>query len=367
MVVKRMMLTILLLLFIIISRALAQDSEVCMYYFYGSGCPHCANVKPFLDRLEQKYPVRIVKFEIYHNYTNYKLFEEYCSAYRIEDLGVPFVAIDDKYFMGDKSIIDNLEREILSCLERECECPTLEACGQVIGGNRTNVSPVYFKNKKLTLPLMLIAGLTDGINPCAFSVLIFLLTYLLSIGTKKKIVMIGTTYILAVYTSYFLAGLGLFTAIQASGLSRFVYNFAAVVAIAVGLIYVKDFFWYGKGFTLEIPSFGKPKIEKFIQMATIPSAVILGFLVSMLELPCTGGIYLAILGMLANQTTRIKAIPYLLFYNFMFILPLIIILLLIYYGIPPDKAEKWRKEKRKWMRIISGMVMLGLGVWMLFR
>ena len=343
----------------------AQNNSICVYYFYGTGCPHCANVKPILDDLETKYSnIHIHRLEIYHNKTNQDLFNTYCSEYDIEKRGIPFVAIDEKYFMGDKPIIDNLENEIIRLLPTGSKCPLPQYCGEIIDGNETNVSPVE-PEKKVTIPLILTAGLTDGINPCAFSVLIFLVTYLLSIGSKKKILAIGLSYILAVYVAYFTAGLGLLTIIQLSGLTRIIYKIAAVIALTVGLVNLKDFFWYGKWFSFKIPEISKTTIEKYIKMATLPSAIILGFLVSAFELPCTGGVYLAILGMLADQSTKLSAMPYLLLYNLMFVLPLIIILFVVYFGVSPEKAEKWRKSKRKWMKLISGLLMIGLGIWML--
>jgi cytochrome c biogenesis protein CcdA/glutaredoxin len=361
---KKLILLGLMFLPLLITVVNAQE-EICIYYFYGVGCPHCANVKPVLDNLEEKYQnIHIHRLEIYHNKTNQDLFNSYCSEYDISRRGVPFVAIDEKYFMGDTPIIENLEEEIIRLSDEGAECPIPEDCQGIIDGNKTNISP---PEKKITIPLIITAGLTDGVNPCAFSVLIFLVTYLLSIGSRKRIVIIGLSYILAVYIAYFAAGMGLLTVIQLSGLTQIIYKLAAFVALVVGLFNLKDFFWYGKWFSFKIPEVSKGTIEKYTKMATLPSALILGFLVSAFELPCTGGVYLAILGMLAGQSTKLAAVPYLLLYNLMFVLPLILILLIVYFGIPPEKAEQWRKSKRKWMKLISGLLMIGLGIWMLFK
>ena len=344
---KIFLLTLLLAIPLLTILVNAQNNSICIFYFYGTGCPHCANVKPLLDELETKYPnTHIHRLEIYYNKTNHDLFDKYCSDYKIEERGIPFVAINQKYFMGDKPISDNLENEIIRLSSTGSECPLPEYCGEIINGNETSVSPVN-PQKKVTIPLILAAGLTDGINPCAFSVLIFLVTYLLSIGSRRRIIIIGLSYILAVYVSYFAAGLGLLTVIQLSGLTKIIYRIAAIIALTVGVFNLKDFFWYGKGFSFKIPELSKGTIEKYTRLATLPSAIILGFLVSAFELPCTGGVYLAILGLLADQTTRISAIPYLLLYNLMFVLPLVVILFVIYFGVSPEKAEKWRKSKTK--------------------
>jgi cytochrome c biogenesis protein CcdA len=176
---------------------------------------------------------------------------------------------------------------------------------------------------------------------------------------------VGLTYIAVVFIVYFLSGLGIFTAVQTTGLTRLVFNLAAGIAIFAGLINVKDFFWYGRGLTLAIPESKKPLLEKYIHKASIPAAVVLGFLVSMFELPCTGGVYLAILGMLADKMTRLAAMPYLFLYNLIFVSPLVVILFVVHKGISPERLESWRVGKRRWMRLAMGAVMIGLGVIML--
>jgi cytochrome c biogenesis protein CcdA len=175
----------------------------------------------------------------------------------------------------------------------------------------------------------------------------------------------GLGYIMMVFITYFFAGLGLFAAVETIGISMIFYRVAAVIAIVAGIINIKDFFFYGKGFSLEIPKSRKPTIEKYIHRASLPAALVLGFLVSMFELPCTGGVYLAILSMLANNMTRMAAIPYLFFYNLIFVVPLFVILILIAKGSSAEKMEKWRKEKRKYMKLIAGLFMILLGVLMM--
>jgi len=365
-VFKMMKKIILISLLLLIIFSGVEAKKVCVYYFYGIGCPHCANVKPLLDELENKYTdLELHRLEIYQNKTNREFFDKFCSEYKIEKRGVPLVVIGDKYIMGDKPIIENLENEILKLLPEGAECPKPQSYEDIIDGNETSISPIEKKN--LNISIIITAALTDGINPCAFSVLIFLLTYLLSIGRRKRILIIGFSYILAVYISYFAAGFGLLTIIQIAGITRIIYKTAAFIAIFVGLFNIKDFFWYGKGLSFKIPEVSKGTIEKYTRMATLPSAIILGFLVSSVELPCTGGVYLAILGMLADQVTKLQAIPYLLLYNFVFILPLIAIIIVVYFGIPPEKTEKWRESNKKWMKLFSGLLMAVLGIWMLVK
>jgi cytochrome c biogenesis protein CcdA len=331
------------------------EDEVCVYYFYGQGCLACAETGPFIDEIGEKYSeVHTHKLEIWHDETNRQLFFKFCDVYCLDERLVPIVFIGDKSFIGVESIKDNLENEITHCIEDDCPCPQERV---------QNVTVI--PKTELNIPIIFSAALIDSINPCAFAVLIFMLTYLLALGSKRKILIVGLGYILMVFITYFLAGLGLFTAVETIGISVIFYRVAAVIAIVAGIINIKDFFFYGKGFSLEIPKSRKPMIEKYIRRASLPAALILGFLVSMFELPCTGGVYLAILSMLANNLTRMAAIPYLFLYNFIFVVPLFVILILVARGGSAEKMEKWRVGKRKYMKLLAGLFMIVLGIVML--
>ncbi len=331
------------------------EGKICVFYFYGRDCLACAETSPFIDETGEKYSeVHVHKYEIWHNETNRQLFFKFCDVYCLDERLVPIVFIGDKSLIGVDSIKDNLENEIINCIENNCPCPQEKV---------DNVTIV--PKTDLTIPVIISAALIDSINPCAFAVLIFLLTYLLALGSRKKILTIGFGYIFMVFITYFLAGLGLFAAVETIGISVIFYRVAAVIAIVAGIINVKDFFFYGKGFSLEIPKSRKPMIEKYIHRASLPAALILGFLVSMFELPCTGGVYLAILSMLANNLTRMAAIPYLFLYNIIFVLPLFVILILVARGGSAEEMEKWRKGKRKYMKLIAGLFMILLGIIML--
>ncbi len=355
-----------------IGDSMAQNpNAICIIYFYTTGCPKCAEIKPFIEGLEKKYgnEIYIHKLEVSHNLENYQLDNKYCNLQNIpmEDRGVPMIAVNNKFFMGPSNIEKNLESEIQGLLKsgfRVCPLPGEMGCSEV-EVKPGDVNPVA-STKKITVPLVLGAGLIDGINPCAFAVLIFLLTFLLEISsTKRRMVKAGSVYILAVYITYLLAGLGLLTVIQISGVSSIIVKAAAAFALFAGLVNVKDYFWYGKGFSLEIPKSKKGVIEEWTKKANIPAAIVLGFLVSMFELPCTGGVYLAILAMLANTVTKTAALGYLLIYNLMFVLPLIAILILVTKGMKAEHIESWRSAKKNWMRLVLGLFLLALGVGLL--
>ena len=341
--------------FFLISSIVRAEDKFCVYFFYGKDCLACREVEPFISEMANKYPqINLYELEIWYNQTNRELFFKFCDVYCVNEKLVPIVFIGDKFLIGVEPIKNNLENEIIKCINNSCPCPEEKV------KNATVIPKV-----QLTIPVIISAALIDSINPCAFAVLIFLLTYLIALGSRKKIINIGLAYIFMVFITYFSAGLGIFSAVETIGISSILYKVAAFIAIFAGLINVKDFFFYGKGFSLEIPKSRKPMIEKYIHRASLPAALILGFLVSMFELPCTGGVYLAILSLLANKMTRIAAIPYLFLYNLIFVAPLFIILFLIHKGGGAEKMETWRKSKRKYMKLFAGLFMIALGIIML--
>lgn len=213
------------------------------------------------------------------------------------------------------------------------------------------------------LPVVITTALVDSINPCAIGVLVLLITTLVTLSKNKhKMLVTGIIYILAVYITYLLAGIGLLLFIQRFNLAEPLGIFVAGLIIILGLIEIKDFWWYGKGFTLNIPYKRSLQIKKMVKKISTPGAIILGIFVAAVELPCTGGPYLAITTLLSKIGFNLTVIGYLLLYNFIFILPLIIILLLVYFGLSTKKIETWRKKNRKWMRLITGLIMLVLGI-----
>ncbi|MDD1673565.1 MAG: hypothetical protein LUP99_04055 [Methanomicrobiales archaeon] len=344
-----------------IANGTPASKDICIYYFYGESCPHCANIKPFINEMAAKYSrIKVYAQEVYYNATNQALFQDFITRYEITQVGVPALFIGDRALIGENTIRDNLENSIEYFYTHDPICPTTYQKNE---GGPHDISPG--SQLDLTFPSVMVAAVIDSINPCAFAVLIFLLIYLTSLRQRNRMLIVGMTYIASVFAVYFLSGLGLFALIQSTGITTLVFKGAAVIAILAGIVNLKDFFWYGKGISLSIPESRKETIKSYVVKASIPSAIILGGLVSIFELPCTGGIYLAILGLLSNRMTLAQGIPYLLLYNVIFVIPLFIILGIIFYGVSAESVESWRGEGRKWMRLAMGLIMIALGALML--
>ena len=205
-------------------------------------------------------------------------------------------------------------------------------------------------------------ALVDSINPCAIGVLILLISTLMALSkNRRRMLMVGLLYIATVYVSYFVAGLGLLYFIQKLNIAELLGMIVGILVIILGLIEVKDFYWYGRGISLQIPKKQVEKIKKKVEKASIPGVIALGFFVAAVELPCTGGPYLAITAILAKDFDMV-ALWYLALYNLIFVLPLIVILGITYFTSEVKQIEAWKKKHRKWMRLATGLVMIALGI-----
>lgn len=205
-------------------------------------------------------------------------------------------------------------------------------------------------------------ALIDSINPCAIGVLVLLITTLIGLSNdRKKMVTVGLIYLAAIYITYFLAGLGLLFFIQKLNIAEPLGIIVGIVVILAGLIEIKDFFWYGLGFSLSIPVKASEKLAVMAKKVTIPGAIILGIFVAAVELPCTGGPYLAITTLLAKNFD-IVAVYYLLIYNLIFVLPLVVILILAYFGTKAIVIKEWKESYKRWMRLATGLLMVALGI-----
>lgn len=218
----------------------------------------------------------------------------------------------------------------------------------------------------LTIPAVVGAAFVDAINPCAFAVLIILMTTVLARSNKKKALYAGLCFSLAVFISYFLMGVGLFSALRATGATRIFYIIVTVLAYLLGILNIKDYYWYGKGILMEVPRKWRPSMKGLIQKVTSPSgAFIVGFLVSLFLLPCTSGPYIIILGLLADQATKFSGLMYLLLYNLIFVFPMVLITILVYKGLSTtERLEALRQKKLKILHLIAGIIMILLGAGM---
>ena len=221
-----------------------------------------------------------------------------------------------------------------------------------------------------TLPVIIVAGLIDGINPCAIGMMILLIGYLIVFAKKKEQVLkIGGVYIVTVFLTYFLIGIVFYKFISVlvalpyyRDVSRIIEYVLGVIIIIAGLINIKDFFWYGKGISLEIPASQRMKLTKFVQKASVPATLILGVIVTLFELPCSLPLYVGSIGLLYENLGRGQVIAYLAVYNLMFVLPLGVIYVLTLLGKRVADLKEWQESRQREMKLGMGIVLVLLGV-----
>lgn len=219
-----------------------------------------------------------------------------------------------------------------------------------------------------TITTVLITAAIDSINPCAIGVLILLISTLLAAKKKDKMLKIGLIYIFAIFLTYFSAGIGLtaFLANIPQTVAEYISIVVGSIIVIAGIIEIKDFYWYGEGFSLMIPQKRAKQIHemmKKISNMSIPAVIALGAFVAAVELPCTGGPYLAIT-LLLSQNFNMTAVWLLVIYNIIFVMPLLIILFMVLAGKNVTIIKQWKQSARTYVRLITGVIMILLG-WLL--
>jgi cytochrome c biogenesis protein CcdA len=214
------------------------------------------------------------------------------------------------------------------------------------------------------LPLaVVISGLIDSFNPCAITVLLLFIGLMFSLNkSRKTIIAMGIFYILSVYVTYLLIGMGLMKLIIILDMPHLMAYIGAIIAIVIGLWNLKDYFFPNFGAVLKIPIWARQLISNWSHKATIFAAIIIGFLVGITEFPCSGAIYLAIIGLLSAKTSFLQGLLYLLLYNLMFVLPLIAIFLIASNRLVVEKMTFWSETKGYAMKLSLGIAMIILGV-----
>lgn len=368
-----------------------EGNPISIYIFHGETCPHCKEQLKDLDILSKKYNIEIKEYEVYYNKNNRDLMDRFSKAYNANFNGVPITIIGYEYIVGNKKdeterLIKQygyqqtyedpykilLEYEDTNTIKKEIKDKNIENISDNFDPiNQSSNFKIFGKNfnTKEIGPIFLgiILGLADGINPCMFGVLMFLLTYLISIGSKRKVLISGIIFVFSTFVFYYLIMYGMHNLLfNMSIFLPYISTFKIIIgilAIMFAFIEIKDFFFYGKGISLKIPSFAKPIIEIIGKRGTYFSAFLLAIFSALVELPCTIGIPLTYVAAIENKINMFLS---LFVYNLAFIVPLMIIIAIVY--IYSDKLKNGEsigitEEKyKKFMRLIAGIILFTMGI-----
>lgn len=213
------------------------------------------------------------------------------------------------------------------------------------------------------LPLVMITGFLDGIHPCAIAILIFFLAFLLTLRRSlKNIFFLGLVYIGVIYLTYLGIGVGLFSGLMLFGQHHFFAKLGAWLLVILGLLNWRRYFLPQWRLGIKLPRISHQRIKAYLEKATLPTVVGAAFLVGLCSVPCSGGIYTAITALLASRTTYFKGLLYLLVYNLMFVMPLLILLGAATNPYTLVKLGEWQQRHRRRQQLISGFLMIGLGL-----
>ncbi|MDD4049745.1 MAG: glutaredoxin domain-containing protein [Candidatus ainarchaeum sp.] len=378
-VLKNIFLLIFLFLFFSTSIS-ALDNNLDINVFVSNTCPHCAELKEFLKSIENNYDYLNLNFYEVSSSENQELFYNLTQAHGFQPQAVPTTFIGDQYFVGYSSqmnseIINLIEDAKIEAIDVNENTDNNSSQETIESSSQTFNIPLIGKvdSSAVSLPLLtIILGFLDGFNPCAFFVLLFLLSMLVYAKNKKRMLIIGLTFIFFSGLIYFLfmsAWLNFFKVTQNISI---VTTIAGIIALVIAIINIKDFFAFKKGVTLSVSDdHRKNLIERMRNLLKAESmtsmmigTIVLAITANIYELLCTAGFPMVFTKILVlNQLSNVSYYSYLLFYNLMYVLPLLVIVLIFTYTLGARKLSQSQGEA---LKLLSGMMMLSLGGMLVF-
>jgi len=358
-----------------------EDEEVCVVdspifvaYFYQTGCNECSRVEADLNYLKTQYPqMQVVDFNIYDHAD--------LATWLLEQIGyegdfqTPALIIGEKVLVGEEILPENIKPILETYKTTGVEPLWLDFDPEE--GRQTIVD--RFKN--MGWMAVVFAGLIDGINPCAFATLIFFVSYLTLSGRQgKEVLWVGGGFTLGVFLAYLAVGLGLYQVLEMVSetldvIAKIVYGVTGVFCLVLAGLSFRDYKKAREGdihdMLLTLPEPMRKRINATIRRGRKTRNYILGafgagIMISFLELACTGQVYLpTIIFVSSIPELRLQAFLYLFLYNLLFILPLVVIFVLVYYGTTSKDLTHWLHEKAAAVKFAMSIVFIALGSWLI--
>ncbi len=346
--------------------------DVTLYYFWSRYCPHCKEAKPFINQLVKRYSwLQLKSYDLVGNKKNQRLYVDMASQ-----IGQPANSVPAFIYCGQMQLgYDNADTT-----GKELETNLLDCWQHKQGGlqqqrerfNLPGLGSMHYQDYSLPVFTLLIAAL-DAFNPCAFFILFFLLSLMVNQRRRLRMLLIGGTFVLCSGLMYFLfmtAWLNLFLLTKQLML---ITAIAGVIAVLFGLVNIKDYFYFKQGVSLSLSDSAREnlfaRMRRLIQgenvLAMMLATVVLAIAANSYELLCTAGfpmIYTRVLTLSELSTTQYYL--YLLFYNLIYIVPLMLIVLLFTLTLG---RKKLTESQGRVLKLLSGSMMTGLGVVLLIK
>ncbi len=384
----------IILSFLIILPVNAKET-VNVYLFYGKGCPHCAAEKEYLEEVaKENKNVKIIYYEVWYDENNKKLFEDVREKLEITRTGVPLTIIGETYIVGYSEAVNaKIDRAIDFYTEGEHKDVVTEIKNGTYVKSETDSDEFLEQEKKsdeeatVKVPLIgsinlknvslstaaLILGLIDGFNPCAMWVLLFLISMLIGMKDKKRMWIIGLTFLGSsafIYMLIMMSWLNLVVSISTSILLR---NIVAIVAVGGGLWNLYSFIKHQDSGCSVVDAKKRKsvfeRIKKFTKEKSLLLALIgtiaLAFSVNIIELACSAGLPLVFTQLLSlNKITGLGAFFYVLLYTLFFLLDDLI----VFFGAMRTMEVTGISTKySKYSHLIGGILMIMIGLLLIFK
>jgi thiol-disulfide isomerase/thioredoxin len=354
----------------------SEQAGTVVTLFWGVGCPHCEKEKEFLKGLVRKHPGLTVRdYEVWHNKDNAAIYKRILQTAGIKQAGVPCTVVGASVFMGFN---DQTSKDILAVVER---CLREGCPDRVAEFTKGQLAPAGEVDKALAVPFLgsidparvslpvftVVIGALDSFNPCAFFVLLFLLSMLIHARSRRRMFLIGGVFVFFSGLIYFLFMAAWLNVFLVVGQIAAITVTGGIVALLIGGINVKDFFLFKQGVSLVIPESAKPKLFErmrgLLKAPTLPSmiagTIVLAISANAYELLCTAGfpmVYTRVLTL--HKLTSFQYYQYLVLYNIIYVVPLAVIVGVITITLGARKLTEWQGRQ---LKLVSGLMMLSLG------
>ena len=329
----------------------AASEKLTIVYFYSDSCSSCKEVKPIIDAIKKDKQISVIEYSI-DDPSNLAIQEQYAKYYKIDEAkqhNIPMLFLGSRIFDNNSDIKNNLLWTIELAKKEPSKYQTY------IMELDKDMEKSFFKEKakEITFAGILLAGLLDGINPCAISVLMIFCSFLLFRGKKKTVIPIAIIFIAGSFISNLAIGLGLFTILKTiSGSTAIMVSvyvvsiILCIIAVYLNTIDIINGFKKNDitGFKNQLSTETKFKISEIFRKAVSTKFIVLvafiaGVIIAAMEFSCTGQVYIPTITYMINAELSISYILMLVLYNIMFVLPLILVVLLLLLIKEPEDIK----------------------------